>query len=78
MNGVTNVLGVELSQLTSDEERVGLEIEPLSIGLTGIKSHTVAEDIRELFQTPILRRAAIFMCVVVASTDSRFMVCLLH
>eukprot|EP00904_Undaria_pinnatifida_P002351 jgi/Undpi1/12116/HiC_scaffold_48.g14089.m1 len=59
VNGVTNVLGVELSQLTSDEERVGLNIERSSINFTGNENGADAGDVRELFRTPTLRRATI-------------------
>ena len=61
VNGVTNVLGVELSQLTSDEERVGLNIERSSINFTGNENGADAGDVRELFRTPTLRRATISM-----------------
>lgn len=64
VNGVTSVLGVELSQLTNDEERVGLNIEPSSVDLTGRENRADAGDVRELFQTPTLRRATISMWVV--------------
>ena len=64
VNGVTSVLGVELSQLTNDEERVGLNIEPSSVDLNGRENRADAGDVRELFQTPTLRRATISMWVV--------------
>lgn len=64
VNGVTNVLGMELSQVTNDDQRVALVIEPASIDLTGRENRAGAGDIRELFQTPTLRRATISMWVV--------------
>ena len=64
MNGVTNELGVELSQLTNDDERVALVIEPSSINLTEGENRVGAGDIRGLFQTPNLRRATVSMWVV--------------
>lgn len=64
VNGVTNVLGVELSQLTNDEERVGLNIESTFIDPTGSANLTSAWDVRELFRTPVLRRATISTWVV--------------
>lgn len=64
MNGVTNVLGMELSQLTGDEERIGLNIGRMSVYAAGRENRPDAVDVRELFQTPILRRATISMWVV--------------
>ena len=64
MNGVYNVLGVELSQLTNDEERVGLNIEPTAMNPTRSANGASAWDIRELFRTPVLRRATISTWVV--------------
>lgn len=64
VNGVINVLGVELSQLTNDQDRVGLHIAPSSTDRTGGDNRADAGDVRELFQTPTLRRATISMWVV--------------
>ena len=64
VNGVHNVLGVELSQLTNDEERVGLDIEATAIDPTSSANGAAVWDVRDLFHTPILRRATISMWVV--------------
>lgn len=64
MNGVTNVLGMELSQLTDDEERMGLNIGRASVHVAGADNRPDAGDVRELFQTPTLRTATISMWVV--------------
>ena len=62
VNGVTNVLGIELSQLTTEEELVRLQIEPVSIDLAGIEGHAAAGGIvGELFQAPTIRRSTISM-----------------
>ena len=59
VNGVTNVLGVELSQLTTEEERVRLQIEPASIDLAEKGGHAASGGVWELFQTKTSRRATI-------------------
>lgn len=64
MNGVSSVLGIELSQLTNDQERVTLNIECSSDDLSGRENRPDAGDVRELFKTPTLRRATISMWVV--------------
>lgn len=58
------MLGVELSQLTNDDERAGLNIERSSINVTGRENGADAGDVRELFRTPTLRRATISMWVI--------------
>lgn len=60
--GVTNVLGRELSQLTTEEERARLQIEPASIDLSGKEGYAAAGGIvGELFQAPTIRRSTISM-----------------
>ena len=59
MNGVTNVLGVELSQLTTEEERIRLQIEPESIDPAEKGEH--AGGVWELFRTQTSRRATVSM-----------------
>lgn len=61
VNGVTNVLGMQLSQLTTEEERCRLEIEPASIDRTENEGQTAAWGVVELFQDPITRWTTISM-----------------
>ena len=61
MNGVTNVLGMELSQLFADEERVGLQIEPASVVKTENEGQPTAGGLFELFQEPTVRKSTISM-----------------
>ena len=61
VNGVTNVLGMELSQLFADEERVGLQIEPASVVKTENEGQPTAGGLFELFQEPTVRKSTISM-----------------
>lgn len=63
MNGATNVLGVKLSQLTTEENRVRLKIEPASINKTRDDGQDAAAGVLDLFEEPTVRMATVSMCV---------------
>ena len=63
-NGKTEVLGMNLSQPKSNGGSVGLTIKAPSGDPAGTEKSTDGWDVRELFQTPTLRRATTSMWVV--------------